>query len=130
MNGFSPGTPPGHPGSGSLHGLLHFITAGVGFGCLITGCFVLSRRFHISGNPRLGAFSTATGVLVLAAFAGIASGSTSALIVLSFTAAVILAWSWLALTAAHLRWPPASHLSGPTHRSPLQKEQHHERNTR
>jgi hypothetical membrane protein len=103
MNGFPPGTPPGHTGPGSLHGFLHFMTAGVGFGCLVAACFVLSRRFHISGNRRLGAFSVATGALFLASFAGIASGSTSALIVLSFTAAVILAWTWLAITAVHLR---------------------------
>lgn len=96
-------TPPGHPSSGSLHGFLHFITAGVGFACLIAGCFVLSRRFYTSGDRRLGAFSIAVGALFLAAFAGIASGSTSAVIVLSFTAAVILAWRWLSITAAHLR---------------------------
>lgn len=103
MNGFPPGTPPGHPSSGSLHGFIHFITSGAGFVCLIAGCFVLSRRFYTSGDRRLGAFSIAVGALFLAAFAGIASGSTSAVIVLSFTAAVILAWTWLAITAAHLR---------------------------
>jgi hypothetical membrane protein len=103
MNGFPQGTPPGHPASGSLHGFLHFITAGVGFAALIAGCCVLSRRFYTSGNRRLGAFSLATGVLFLAAFAGIASGSTSAVIVLGFTAAVVLAWTWLAITATHLR---------------------------
>lgn len=103
MNGFPPGTRLGHPISGSLHGFLHFITAGTGFAALIAACWVLSRRFYTSGNRRLGAFSLATGVLFLAAFAGIASGSTSAAVVLSFTAAVILAWTWLAITAAHLR---------------------------
>ena len=44
-----------------------------------------------------------TGTLFLAAFAGIATGSTSAVVVVSFTAAVILAWTWLAITTAHLR---------------------------
>ncbi|MFC4396505.1 DUF998 domain-containing protein [Arthrobacter sedimenti] len=121
MNGFPQGTPPGHPASGSLHGFLHFITAGVGFAALIAGCCVLSRRFYSSGNRRLGAFSLATGVLFLAAFAGIASGSTSAVIVLGFTAAVVLAWTWLAITATHLRRihhlpPPVPHqLSTPPH---------------
>lgn len=103
MNGFPPGTPPGHPLSASVHGFLHFITAGIGFAALIAGCWVLSRRFYTSGNRRLGTFSATTGIIFLAAFAGIATGSTSAIGVLSFTAAVILAWTWLAITAAHLR---------------------------
>ncbi|MCU1583684.1 MAG: hypothetical protein JWM49_240 [Microbacteriaceae bacterium] len=103
MNGFPPGTPPGHATTGSVHGFLHFVTGGLGFIGLIAGCFVLSRRFFVSGNRVLGAFSIVTGGFFLLAFVGIASGSTSAVIVLGFTAAVILAWIWLAVTAAHLR---------------------------
>ncbi|MDJ0356650.1 DUF998 domain-containing protein [Paenarthrobacter sp. PH39-S1] len=102
MNGFPPGTSPGHATAGSVHGFLHFVTGGLGFIGLIAGCFVLSRRFFATGNRGLGAFSIITGTVFVAAFIGIASGSTSAVIVLGFTAAVVLAWIWLAVTAAHL----------------------------
>jgi hypothetical protein len=41
-------------------------------------------------------------VLFLAGFAGISSGSGSTWINLAFTAAVVLAWAWVSLLAAHL----------------------------
>ena len=44
-----------------------------------------------------------TGVLFFAAFVGIASGSSTPVIVLAFTAAVVLAWIWLAVVAARFR---------------------------
>lgn len=107
MNGFPPGTAPGHTAPGSIHGLLHFVTGGIGFVAFIAGCFVLSRRFFAAGARGFGTFSITTGVLFLAAFAGIATGSADAVIILSFTAAVILAWVWLALVAIRLRRQPA-----------------------
>ncbi len=103
MNGFPPGTPPGHATSTSLHGLGHFVSGGVGFLGLIAGAFVLARRFRADGHRGLGAFSILTGICFLAAFLGIATGSTSAVVVLSFTAAVVLAWAWIAVVAATLR---------------------------
>lgn len=103
MNGFPPGTAPGHTTPGSLHGFLHFVTGGIGFIALIAGSLVLSRRFFAAGARGLGTFSIITGALFLAAFAGIATGSTDALVVLGFTAAVILAWIWLALVTIRLR---------------------------
>ena len=103
MNGFPPGTPSGHPTSGSLHGLGHLVTGGLGFIGFIAGTFVLARCFRSTGRRRLGAFSIVTGVCFLAAFFGIATGSTSAAVVLSFTAAVVLAWVWIAVVAVVLR---------------------------
>src|SRR5690349_14494668 len=37
--GFPPGTPDG-PGAVSWHGLLHFVCAGIGFGCMIAACLL------------------------------------------------------------------------------------------
>jgi hypothetical protein len=102
MNGFPPGTPPGYAISPTIHGFLHFITAGVGFLCFIAACFVLSRRFFASRLRGFGWFSVATGLLFFLAFAGIASGLTSASVVLAFTFAVVLAWVWIAVVSARL----------------------------
>ncbi len=55
--------------------MLHFMVGGVGFLCLIAACFVLARRFARAGQRGLAWFSRVTGVVFLAAFAGIASGS-------------------------------------------------------
>lgn len=47
----------------------------------------------------LSPVSIVTGVLFLAAFAGVASGSSSPAVVLGFWAALIVAWTWLATVA-------------------------------
>jgi hypothetical protein len=70
--------------------VLHFAAGGVGFLCLAIACFVLARRFAPT-------FSRATGVLFLAGFAAIATGGP----VLAFTAAILLAWTWLSTTSFH-----------------------------
>jgi hypothetical protein len=49
------------------------------------------------GTGRWAAFSVVTGLVFLVAFAGLASGSSSAAVVLGFWAALLLAWLWLAL---------------------------------
>ncbi len=103
MNGFPLGTPAGHTASPTLHGFLHFVTGGIGFIGFIAGALVISRRFFATGERVLGWFSVVTGVLFLLAFVGIATGSTRALIVLGFTAAVVLAWIWLAVVSVRFR---------------------------
>jgi Protein of unknown function (DUF998) len=97
MNGFPLGTPAGMPGTISVHGLLHIAAAGVGFLCFIGACLAMARRFKVDGVDRWAAFSVLTGLVFLVAFAGLASGSSSAAVVLGFWAALLLAWSWLAL---------------------------------
>ncbi|GAA0372740.1 hypothetical protein GCM10009530_23710 [Microbispora corallina] len=99
--GFPAGTPEG-PGQVSWHGLLHLASGGVGFACLVAACLVIAARFSREGRRGWAAFSRVTGVAVLAAFAGIASGAGSPATVLSFTAAVVLAWAWVAALAVHL----------------------------
>jgi hypothetical membrane protein len=90
--GFPVGTP--ETTTVSWHGMLHFMLGGVGFGCLIAACFVLASRFAQDGRRRLAWFSRVTGVVFLAGFAGIASGSHGPT-TLAFVAAVLLVCAWL-----------------------------------
>jgi uncharacterized protein DUF998 len=105
--GFPPGLPASAYGNVSWHGLLHFVSGGIGFLGLIAACFVLARRFATLGERRWAVFSVATGVLYFATFCGIATGSqqggaTLTFIVLAFTAAVVLGWAWVSAVAAQL----------------------------
>jgi hypothetical membrane protein len=102
MNGFPAGTPAGRPETISLHGMLHIVAAGIAFLCLISACVVIARRFAAERRRAWAVFSVVTGVAFLAAFAGVASGSGSAVVVIGFWAALLLAWSWMAALAVHL----------------------------
>jgi hypothetical protein len=112
MNGFPPGAPAGSPGTISWHGLLHFMSGGVGFLALISACLVFARRFAVLRQRAWSAYSVATGVLFLAAFIGIAAGPhqegvhlgfiDATFVNLGFTAAVILGWAWITAVAARL----------------------------
>jgi hypothetical membrane protein len=102
MNGFPAGAPAGRPETISLHSTLHIVAAAVGFMCLIAACVVMARRFAAERRRGWAAFSVVTGVVFLLAFAGVASGSDSAVVVLGFWAAVTLAWAWIAAVAIHL----------------------------
>lgn len=99
--GFPPGTPPGR-GDVSWHGMLHLVSASIGFACLIVACFVMARRFRAERRFGWARYSQLTGVLFTGGFLAVASGSTSRVVVLLFTAAVVLGWSWLAATSADL----------------------------
>jgi hypothetical membrane protein len=100
--GFPPGTPEGPPTAVSSNGLLHFITAGIGFLALIAACMVLARRFASLGQRRWTAFSVITGVVFLAGFFGIAAGSGNPWTILGFWIAVVLAWLWISATELRL----------------------------
>jgi hypothetical protein len=100
--GFPPGTPEGAPAVITQHGILHFVSGGVGFLGLIGACFALARRFAVLRKRGWAVYSIATGVLFFAAFLGVASGSKKSWLIVAFTAAVVLAWSWLALVSARL----------------------------
>ncbi|MFJ1761024.1 DUF998 domain-containing protein [Amycolatopsis sp. NPDC088138] len=98
QDGFPLGTPAGPPASVSWHGTLHFVSGGIGFLCLVAACFVIGSQL---GRGRAW-YSRISGLLFLIGFAGVASGSTSPAVTLGFWAAVIVAWTWLATTSAHL----------------------------
>ena len=104
--GFPPGT-PANAHAVSWHGLLHFICGGIGFLGLIAACFVFARRFAAQRQRGWVAYSVATGVIYLAAFAGIAVGSNSVgvimtIVILAFSVAVVLGWAWVSAMAAKL----------------------------
>ena len=104
--GFPPGT-PANAHAVSWHGLLHFICGGIGFLGLIAACFVFARRFAAQRQRGWVAYSVATGVIYLAAFAGIAVGSNSVgvimtIVILAFSVAVVLGWAWVSVMAAKL----------------------------
>jgi hypothetical membrane protein len=92
--GFPSGTPM-EANAVSWHGMLHLVSGTVGFLCLIAACLIVGRTFAAEGARGWAIYSRITGVVFLAAFAGIASGSHGALTTLPFVAAVVLAWSWI-----------------------------------
>lgn len=109
MNGFPAGTPAGHATVLSLHGILHIACAGVGFIGLVAACFVIARRLSSRGSMRLAAFSRATGVIFLAGFVAVASGSKSSAVVGAFWIALLVAWVWMGILAVRLyRQVPAT----------------------
>jgi hypothetical protein len=109
--GFPPGTPDG-PGAVSWHGLLHFVCAGIGFGCMIAACLVMAHRFARAssdgrstsvGDRGWAGFSAVTGVAFLGAFIGVASsGSGNPALIYTFIAAVVLVFAWISALAVRL----------------------------
>ncbi len=102
MYGFPLGTPDGPTVTTTIGGVGHIVFGALGFGCLVAACLVFARRFASERRTGLAWFSRATGVLFLAAFVGIASGAVNPAVVLGFWAAVVLAWTWLAVTSIDL----------------------------
>ncbi|GAB3157884.1 DUF998 domain-containing protein [Micromonospora sonneratiae] len=96
--GFPVGTP--ETTTISWHGMLHLMVGGIGFLCLIVACFVLATRFSRDGRRGLAWFSRITGVVFLAGFAGIASGSHGPT-TLAFVAAVLVVWAWFTTVCRH-----------------------------
>jgi hypothetical protein len=101
-DGFGPGAPAGKATHISWHGDGHLISASIGFIALIAACFVVDRYFSRRGDRGMAIYSRVTGVAFLAGFAGVATGSSSSAIVLPFYAAVLAAFTWLAVVSVHL----------------------------
>ena len=99
-NGFPPGVAA--PPHISRSGLLHFVFGGIGFYGLIAASFVFARRFASVGQRGWSAYSVFSGVVFFVSFAAIASGSTSAAVMLAFYAAVAWIWMWHAAVHANL----------------------------
>ena len=63
---------------------------------------MLARRFATESRRGWAWWSRATGLVVLAGFLGVASGSTSSLAVLGLWIGVVAGWAWLGAVAVHL----------------------------
>ncbi len=105
--GFPAGT-PADAHAVSTVGLLHFVCGSVGFIGLIAACFVLARYFKVSKDSTWSKFSKFTGMFYFLAFLGIAMGSQQTgsiltIVILGFTAAVILGWAWVTTTLGRLK---------------------------
>ncbi len=100
-DGFPPGTPAGQ-GAVSWHGVLHMVSFGVGFLCLIAACFVVARGLAALGQPRSAVLSRSSGLVILAGVAASFATAGSATAVAAVYVAVVVAWSWLAVMAARL----------------------------
>ena len=99
------GFPPGTPADASTitwHSLLHLASAAIGFLALIAGCLVLARRFAGLGERAWAAYSAATGVLFLIAFASAVAGSGAGWSVLTLWIGVVLAFAWVTVTCLRL----------------------------
>lgn len=101
MHGFPPGAPAGFPANPSWHSWTHLISGSIGFIALIATCFVFARRIASLGQRAWTVYSVITGIVVLAAVAGISSGSQQAAIIIGFFLAAGAGWAWL--TAISLR---------------------------
>jgi len=106
-NGFPVGTPEGMANV-TANGMLHFVFGAIGFIGLIAACFVLAAYFKARSERSWAVYSRLTGVLFGAAFVGIAMGSNGSgalltTVVLAFTAAVILGWTWISVVLARFK---------------------------
>ena len=97
--GYPVGAPT--PAVPTWHGIGHFVAGGIGFTALVIATFVLARSFARSGARRLAWWSRITGIGFAAAFVGLSSGATGPAVILSFVAAVVAVWVWLAAVAVH-----------------------------
>lgn len=102
MDGFPVGTPAGPPSEMSLSGLLHMAAGGIGFVCLVAAMLLLAGRLSGGSRSRWASYSRVSGLVVLAGFTGVASGSTSSLAVLGLWTGVVAGWAWLAAISVHL----------------------------
>jgi hypothetical protein len=102
MNGFPAWTPAGRPETMSVHGVLHIVVAAIGFLCLVASCFLNARRYAREGRTPMMWFSIIAGALFLVGFVGVASGSSSARVVLGFWVGVIVAFAWIAMVSIDL----------------------------
>ena len=99
--GFPPGTPlENNPISG--HGLMHFLVGTLGFIGFIAACFIFARRFKALQKPGWAWYSLITGILFLASFVGIASGSKGPFSLL-FAIAVVLGFTWISALLSDIK---------------------------
>ena len=100
--GFPVGTPADYAEI-STRGMGHFVAGSIGFSGLIAACLVVAAHYRSIGNRALARFSTITGILFFAAFAGLSAGAGSRPTIIAFDLAVTLAWTWLTIICTNKR---------------------------
>ncbi|MDQ1723959.1 MAG: hypothetical protein QOG52_987 [Frankiaceae bacterium] len=96
--GFPVGTPQ-DTATVTWHGALHFAAGGVGFLALAAATFVVAGTDASAGRAAFATWTRVVGVLFLAGFASIASGSGGRASNIAFTVGIVLVWTWLATFA-------------------------------
>ena len=99
--GFPPGTPVENNPI-SWHGLMHFVVGTIGFIGFIAACFIFARRFRSLQKPGWAWYSLITGILFLASFVGIASGSKGPVSLL-FAIAVVFGFTWISAVLSKIK---------------------------
>jgi Protein of unknown function (DUF998) len=103
-DGFPVGTPAGTPTSMSGHAIVHNVAGSLAFLSLIVACFVLARRFADAGQRRWATYGRVSGVLFAAGLAWAVTGGRAGSLTLFL--GVVIAWTWVAGSAARLARPP------------------------
>ena len=86
----------------SIHGLLHLAAGALGFVAFAVAALSTARRFRRQRAGAWAVWSVVAGVALLVGFVGVASGSSSAPVVLGFTVTVVASWAWLATVSVRL----------------------------
>lgn len=98
--------PVGTPAEGvaiSNIGMVHVAFGGAGFLAVLVACVVFAHRFSVIQQKGWTVLSAAAGVVFLAGFAGLSSGSGKSWTFIGFLIGVTVLWSWISLLCAHLR---------------------------
>jgi len=82
----------------STDGMLHLLTAGIGFVALAAAMIVVARRFAWQRRPLGAVLSSAAAVALLGGFVAISS-APGTVGVLAFTAGIVVAWTWVSAFA-------------------------------
>jgi hypothetical protein len=99
--GFPTGAPAGQA-QVSWHGALHFLSAGIGFSCLVAATLVIAARLAAEGRRGWARYTRVSGVVFLAGFVAAAAGANASWGTLSFVAGVLVIFTWISAMALHL----------------------------
>lgn len=98
--GFPIGVPEGPPAEATWQGVGHFAAGAIGFTALVGACFVFAR--HLVDDKGWSAYTLTTGVVFFGSFVAVAAGGGASWANLTFTAGVVLAWTWLSLMTGNI----------------------------